>query len=145
MAMTSAFLLVPSAFGLAAGFLAGPAFFAGLAFLPALRAPLGFAVSGADLLMYPLSIALSLIKFLFAVLGVVTVITPVGKKNITWNLHAVGLDEAKTGWAYRQMAGLLPFFNGRQNQVTPFFFLVGLFSSPTTCRFIQTHLDKTSD
>src|SRR5260370_29944128 len=45
-AITSAFLLVRSAFGLAAGFLARPDFFAGLAFLPALRAPLGFAVSG---------------------------------------------------------------------------------------------------
>jgi len=43
MAITSAFLLVRCAFGFAADFLAGPALFAGLAFLPALRALLGFA------------------------------------------------------------------------------------------------------
>src|SRR5579864_4630722 len=40
-AITSAFLLVRSAFGLAAGFLARAAFFGGLAFLPGLR--FGFA------------------------------------------------------------------------------------------------------
>jgi hypothetical protein len=41
-------------------------FLAGLGFLPALRAPLGFAVSGAGLLMFSLSIAFSLIGFLLA-------------------------------------------------------------------------------
>jgi hypothetical protein len=87
-AITSAFLLVPSAFGLAAGFLAGPAFFAGLAFLPALRAPFGFAVSGAALLMFSLSIAFSLIEFLLDRFTVVTWITPVGR-NGKQNLLAV--------------------------------------------------------
>ena len=42
----AAFLLARSAFGFTAAFLARPAFFAGLAFLPALRVPLGFAASG---------------------------------------------------------------------------------------------------
>jgi len=41
-----------------------PSDFVGLAFLPALRVPLGFAGSGADLLMFSLSIAFSLLEFL---------------------------------------------------------------------------------
>src|SRR5260370_8493336 len=49
-AITSAFLLVRSAFGLVAAFLARPAFFAGLAFLPALLAPFAFSLSGAHFL-----------------------------------------------------------------------------------------------
>ena len=53
-AMTSAFLLVRPAGGLLAIFLARPAFFADLAFLLALRAPLG---SGADLPVFSLSLA----------------------------------------------------------------------------------------
>jgi hypothetical protein len=52
MAMTSAFLLVRSAFGLPAGVLARAAFFAALAFFVGFRAPLGFAASGAGLLTF---------------------------------------------------------------------------------------------
>jgi hypothetical protein len=62
-AITSAFLLVPSALGLAGAFLARLTFFAALAFLPALRAPLGLAVSGATLLVFSVSIAFSRIGF----------------------------------------------------------------------------------
>jgi hypothetical protein len=79
MAITSAFLLVRSPLGLAATFLARLAFFAGLAFLAALRAPLGFAVSGAGLLS--LSITFSLIEFLLDRVAVVTWITPVGRNK----------------------------------------------------------------
>ena len=56
-AMTSAFLLLRSAFGLAAAFLACFAFFAGFVFFTPLRTPFGFAGSGAGLLMLSLSIA----------------------------------------------------------------------------------------
>src|ERR1700730_17444770 len=79
--MTSAFLFVRSAFGFPAAFLVRPAFFAGLAFLPALRPSLGFAASVAGLLMFSLSIAFSLIEFLLDRVAVVTVITPVGRKS----------------------------------------------------------------
>jgi hypothetical protein len=78
--VTSAFLLLRSALGLPAGFLALLPFFVDLAFLPALRAPLGFAVSGAGLL-FALSIALSLIGFLLDRVVIVTVITPVRRKS----------------------------------------------------------------
>ena len=88
MAMTSTFLLVRSALGLAI-FLARPAFFAGFAFLADLRTPLGFAVSGAGLLVFSLSIAFSLIEFLLGRVAVVTVIAPVGR-NIKSNLRAIG-------------------------------------------------------
>jgi hypothetical protein len=62
-AMTSAFLFVRSPFGLPTAFLARPEFFADLAFFVGLRAPLGFVVSGAGLLVVSLSIAFSLIEF----------------------------------------------------------------------------------
>jgi hypothetical protein len=65
-----------------AAWLLGPAaFFADLAFLAALRAPLGFAAWGAGLLMLSFSIPLSLIEFLLDRVAVVTVITPVGRKS----------------------------------------------------------------
>jgi hypothetical protein len=54
----------------------------------ALRPPLGFAVSGAGLLMFSLAIAFSLIEFLLDRVAVVTVITPVGR-NIKTNLPAI--------------------------------------------------------
>src|SRR6202035_1840757 len=89
MAMISVFLLAPSAFGFAGNFLDERAFFAGLVFLPGLRAPLGFAASDAGLLMVSLSIAFSLIEFLLDRVAVVTVITLVGR-NSKWNLRAIG-------------------------------------------------------
>jgi hypothetical protein len=58
-----------------------------LAFLLALRAPLGFAASGAGFLVFSLSIALSFIEFLLDRVAVVTVITPTGR-NIKTNLAA---------------------------------------------------------
>jgi hypothetical protein len=85
-AMTSAFLLARSAFGLVAAFLERPGFFA-FAFVSGLRAPLAFAVSGTGLLMFSLSIAFSLIEFLLA-FAVVTWITPFGR-NIKWILRAI--------------------------------------------------------
>src|SRR3984893_9644267 len=60
-AMTSAFLLARSAFGLAAGFFARPAFCAGLPFLPGLS--FGFAAAGSGV-AFTESIAFSLIEFL---------------------------------------------------------------------------------
>jgi len=79
--ITSAFLLARSVFGLAPAFLARAAFFAGLAFLPALRAPSGFAVSGTGLLMLSLSIAFSFFEFLPDRVAIVTFITPVRRKS----------------------------------------------------------------
>jgi hypothetical protein len=84
-AITSAFLLARSVFGLAAAFVARAAFFADLAFLAGLRPLLGFAASGAGLMVFSLSIAFSLIEFLLDRVAVVTVITPVrrnGKQNL---------------------------------------------------------------
>src|SRR5882757_9060303 len=71
-AMTSAFLLVPSDFGLPA------AFFAPLAFLAALRRTLGCA-SVTGLLMFSESIVL--IVFSFDRFAVVTFITRVGRNS----------------------------------------------------------------
>src|SRR5579864_2086397 len=68
-AITSAFLLVRSAVGLAAGFLARAAFFGGLAFLPRLR--FGFAAAGSGV-AFTESIAFSLIEFLLDRVAVVT-------------------------------------------------------------------------
>jgi hypothetical protein len=62
-ATTSAFLLVRSAFGLPAAFLARVTFLAGSALLVALRAPFGFADWGTGLLIFSLSIVFSLIEF----------------------------------------------------------------------------------
>ena len=84
-AISSAFLLARSPFGLAAQ----PAFFADLAILQTMRAPFGFAVSGASLRMFWLSITFSLVEFLLAVFAVVTVVTQV-RKNIKRNLRAIG-------------------------------------------------------
>jgi hypothetical protein len=88
MAMTSAFLLVRSAFGLAAGFLARSAFFPCLAFFDGLRVPFGFAASVAGLLVFSVSIAFSLIGFLLDRVAVVTSITPV-RRNCKTNLGAI--------------------------------------------------------
>ena len=68
----------------------------------AVRAPLGFAVSGAGLLMLSLSIALSPIEFLLDRVTVVTWITRVGR-NIKSNLRAIGSmrrmpDRLKGNW-----------------------------------------------
>jgi hypothetical protein len=46
-----------------------------LAFLAALRAPLEFAVSGASLIMFSLSITFSLVEFLLAAFAVVILIS----------------------------------------------------------------------
>jgi hypothetical protein len=69
--------------GLADGFLARPAFFAGLAFLPALRFGFAAAGSGAPLTE---SFASSLIEFLLDRVAVVTWITQLGR-NIKPNLQ----------------------------------------------------------
>jgi hypothetical protein len=65
--ITSAFLLVPSAFGLLAGFFMRPTFFAGLAFL-ALRGLLVPGASAADVLVFSESM-LMLISPLAALCG----------------------------------------------------------------------------
>jgi hypothetical protein len=64
LAITSAFLLVRSAFGLAAR-----------------RPALGFGVAGAGLPLFSLSIAFSLIEFSFDRVAVVTFITPLGRNS----------------------------------------------------------------
>jgi hypothetical protein len=115
-AITSAFLLVRSAFGLAAAFLARPTFFAGLAFLLALRAPLGFAVSGPGLLMFSESIAFSLIVFSLTGLRSSQVITPV-RRNHKRNLRAIRSMRRMPGGLKGKLAGMVPFLIGRQNQV----------------------------
>jgi Fe2+ transport system protein B len=92
MAITSAFLLVPSVLGLLAGFLARDVFLAALAFLAGLRVPLGLAVSDAGLLMLSLSIAFSLIEFLLDRVAVVTVITSMRRHSqvkTPWRLFFV--------------------------------------------------------
>src|SRR5260370_38184954 len=108
MAITSAFLLVRSALGLLDAFFVRPAFFAGLAFLPALREPFGFAVSGAGL-PFSLSIAFSLIEFLLDRVAVVTVITPV-RRNIKGNLRAIRSMRRMPLPAKGNLAGWFPFF-----------------------------------
>jgi hypothetical protein len=115
-AMTSAFLLVRSAFGLLAGFLARLAFFAGFALLPALLAPLGFAASGAGFLMFSLTIAFSLIQFLLDRVAIVTWITQLWR-NIKLNLQSIGANEANDGLGIKRFGGRSFFLIGRQNQV----------------------------
>src|SRR5260370_40359030 len=109
MAITSAFLLVRSALGLLDAFFVRPAFFAGLAFLPALREPFGFAVSGAGF-PFSLSSAFSLIEFLLDRVAVVTVITPV-RRNCKHNLRAIRC-EANAAIRLRAIGGSRPFFIG---------------------------------
>jgi hypothetical protein len=81
-ATSSAFLLVPSVFGLPTGFLDRAVFFAGLAFFLSLRPAFGCVASDAGLM---LSIAFSLIEFLLDRVAVVTWIALVrrnGKQNL---------------------------------------------------------------
>src|SRR5579864_267660 len=108
-AMTSAFLLVRSAFGLLAGFLAACAFFEDFAFL-ALRAPLDLAVSGAGLLMLSLSIAFSLIGFSLTGLRSSHGSLRFGEtsREICGRLRLSG--ECRLG--IRRFGGCSPFFNG---------------------------------
>ena len=63
MVITSAFLLVPSVFGLAAGFLARLAFFAGLALLLAVRLFLARGSPGSGVAVSSVSIVFVLIVF----------------------------------------------------------------------------------
>lgn len=89
-------------------------FFAGVAFLPSLRAPLDRATLGAGLVMFSLSIAFSLIEIFLDRVAVVTFITPVGR-NIKANLATTTPMRRKSimvkgNWRARSL-----FYKGRQN------------------------------
>jgi hypothetical protein len=86
----SAFLLARSTLAFVAAFLPRPAFFAGLAFFPALRGCFVGPAMGSGLLMLSLLVACLLIDFLLDRAAVVTLINPVGRR-CKHNLQAIVL------------------------------------------------------